>query len=135
MIAAFFMKPLGGAKFRRFGNIIMNVDHDEFGRVDVDKLTTIHHIKMQRRFEMESKKEENEPTKNKASKMSKDEGSQECVGDHKSGSKFEWANMGAAYINPREVRINPTEIRIPPDLGRSKSGRALKLTYAQAVAE
>ena len=57
------------------------------------------------------------------------------VGDHKSGSKFERANVGAANNNPTEMRINPTEIRIPPDLGRSKSGRALKLTYAQAVAE
>ena len=113
----------------------MNIDHDEFWPVDMDKLTAIHHKKMQKRFDMESKKEENEPTKNKAPKMSKGTGSQECVGDHKSGSKFEWANMGAAHNIPSEVRINPTEIRIPPDLGRSKSGRALKLTYAQAVAE
>ena len=57
------------------------------------------------------------------------------VGDHKSGSKFEWANMGVAHNNSREVRIYPIEIRIPAYLGRSKSGRALKLAYAQAVAE
>ena len=67
--------------------------------------------------------------------MSKGAGSEECVGDHKSESKFEWANVGAPHNNPTEMRINPTEIRNPPDLGRSKSGRALKLTYAQAVAE
>ena len=84
---------------------------------------------------MESKKEEHEPTKNKASKMSKGVGSQECVGDHKLGSTIEQVNMRAARNNPTEVRVNPTEIRIPPNLGRSKSGRALKLTYAQAVAE
>jgi len=93
----------------------MNIDHDEFGPVDMDELTTIHHEKIQRRFEMENKIREDEPTKNKASKMPKSVGSQECVGDHGKGSMSEQANMGAAQ--------------------RSKSGRAPKLTYAQVVTE
>ena len=59
MIGYFFTKPLGGAKFRRFRNIIMNINYDEFGPVDMDELMAIHHEKMQRRFKMESKKEEN----------------------------------------------------------------------------
>ena len=93
----------------------MNIHQDEFGPVEMDELTTIHHEKIQRRFEMENKKREDEPTRNKTSKMSKSVGSQECVGDHGKGSMSERANMGAAQ--------------------RPKSGRAPKLTYAQAVAE
>ena len=38
MIEDFFTKPLTGAKFRRFRNIIMNCDFDEDGPVDVDDL-------------------------------------------------------------------------------------------------
>ena len=128
MISDFFTEPLGGTKFRRFHNIIMNIDHDEFGPVDMDELTAIHHEKIQRRFEMENKKREDEPTRNKASKMPKSVGSQECVGDHGKGSMSERANMGAAHKNL-------TQIRTPRDLKRSKSGRAPKLTYAQVVAE
>ena len=125
MIGDFFTKPLGGAKFRRFRNIIMNIDHDEFGPVDLDELTAIHNEKMKVRFEIENKKKQNEPTKNK---MSKDVDSQECVGDQESNPESRWANMGAAHKNPNIKRI-------PLDNKRSNSGRALKLTYAQVVAE
>ena len=118
MIGDFFTKPLGGAKFRRFRNIIMNIDHDEFGPVDMDELTALHHEKMQRRFEMENEKKQDESTKNK---MSESVDSQECVGD-------QWVDMGATHKNPNMTRI-------PLDGKRSKSGRPLKLTYAQAVAE
>jgi hypothetical protein len=38
----FFRKPVGGAKFRCFYNIIMNISHNEYGPVDMDELTTIH---------------------------------------------------------------------------------------------
>ena len=79
----------------------MNIDHDEFGPVNMDELTAIHHEKIQRRFEMESKKGKDEPTKNKVSKMSKCVGSQECVGDHKSRSKYrcptDYTSEGLAY--------------------------------------
>ena len=34
MIADFFTKPLQGIKFRRFRNLIMNCEHDEFGPID-----------------------------------------------------------------------------------------------------
>ena len=43
MIRDFFTKPVGGAKFRPFRNIIMNITHDEHGPVDVDELTAIHY--------------------------------------------------------------------------------------------
>jgi len=122
MISDFFTKPLGGAKFRRFQNIIMNITHDQHGLVDVDELTIIHHNKMQRRFEMENDVEVDEPTKNKISKMSRVVDSQECVGDRGSRSNPAWATVRAAHQNPRNNRIPP-------------GGRAHKPTYAQAVAE
>ena len=50
MIGDFFTKPVGGAKFRCFRNIIMNVSHDEYGPVDVDKLMAIHNEKMEKGF-------------------------------------------------------------------------------------
>ena len=52
MIGNFFTKPLGGAKFRRFRNIIMNVSHDEYGPVNVDESMLIHNKKMTKRFDM-----------------------------------------------------------------------------------
>ena len=119
MIGDFFTKPLGGAKFRRFRNIIMNIDHDEFGPVDMDELTALHHEKMQRRFEMENEKKQDESTKNK---MSESVDSQECVGDRGSRSNSSWAIVRAANKNPRKNRIPP-------------GGHARKFTYAQVVAE
>ena len=50
MIGDFFTKPVGGAKFRRFRNIIMNISHDEYGPVDVDALMIVHNEKMQKRI-------------------------------------------------------------------------------------
>ena len=126
MIGDFFTKPLGGAKFRRFRNIIMNITLDEHGPVDVDELTIIHQNEMQRQFEMKNNIEVDEPTKNIRSKMSSVVDSQECVGDrgydreHRHNPSC--ANMRAAHKNPRNNRIPP-------------GGRAHKLRYAQAVAE
>ena len=37
MIGNFFTEFVGGAKFRRFRNIIMNVSRDEYGLVDLEK--------------------------------------------------------------------------------------------------
>ena len=52
MIDDFFTKPVRGAKFCRFLNIIMNIIHDEYGPVDMDKLMTIHNEMMEKRFDM-----------------------------------------------------------------------------------
>jgi hypothetical protein len=78
MIGDFFTKPLGGAKFRRFRNIIiiMNISHDEHGPVDVDELTAIHYEKMKVRIG------ESKPM------QSIDPGSQECVGNHSGQVKW-----------------------------------------------
>jgi hypothetical protein len=84
MIGDFFTKPLGGAKFRRFRNIIMNISHDEYGPVDVDALMVVHNEKMQKRIEIVSQHEneyDDEPTISKCSNPTSDMDSQECVGD------------------------------------------------------
>jgi len=75
MIADFFTKPLGGAKFRRFRNIIMNIDHDEYGPVDIDEIMAIHHEKIQKRINVDGNKNDTES----ASHIESD--SQECVGN------------------------------------------------------
>ncbi len=80
LIGDFFTKPLGGAKFRRFRNIIMNInitqDQDEHGPVDVDELMAIHYGKMKER--------------NNESKPMQciDSGSQECVGNQSEQDKW-----------------------------------------------
>lgn len=82
MIGDFFTKPLGGAKFRRFRNIIMNISHDEHGPVDVDELTAIHYAKMQEKIRFEENKSDDEFTINDIT-MTSTMNSQECVGDRK----------------------------------------------------
>ena len=52
MIGGFFAKPVGETKFRHFRSIIMNISHDEYGPVDVDKLTVICNEKMVKRFKI-----------------------------------------------------------------------------------
>jgi hypothetical protein len=42
MIGDFFTKPLGGSKFSRFRDIIMNCDVDDYGPVNVDELMAAH---------------------------------------------------------------------------------------------
>ncbi len=85
MIGDFFTKPLGGAKFRRFRNIIMNCDHDEYGEVDIDNLMTEHHRIMKERSCTDVTNAE--PTMR--TKVSPPHvGSQECV-EMRTGS--EWA--------------------------------------------
>ena len=86
MIGDFFTKPLGGAKFRRFRNIIMNITHDEYGDVDMDELMAVHQAKIQRRVEMmapsaEDSEDECTISAHEVSKVSANDGhSQECVG-------------------------------------------------------
>jgi len=75
MIGDFFTKPLQGAKFRRFRNIIMNITEDENGTVDIDDIMKIHYKKMEDKLEhtgIESKDEQCD--------TSSPEVSQECVG-------------------------------------------------------
>ena len=118
MIADFFTKPLGGAKFRRFRNIIMNISHDEYGHVDMDELMAIHEAKMKRRVELVAGEMEDEPTVEKVSKMSTVD-SQECVGEHAKRTNSQWASLRVAHKNTRGQHHKPT---IKPGV-----------TYARAV--
>ena len=84
MIGDFFTKPLGGAKLRRFHNIVMNISHDEYGPVEIDELTAIHNAKKEKKIEMSECHTENDceiMSKTEHQKMSKDNdtSSQECV--------------------------------------------------------
>ena len=103
MIGDFFTKPVGGAKFRRFRNIIMNISHDENGPVDVDELMALHNEKIQRRIKMSTNQEniiQDELTTSMKSEMSAVKSSQECVGDVTSGSKrsnIMWATVRGAH--------------------------------------
>ncbi len=60
----------------------MNIEHDEHGPVDVDKLMAIHHEKMQRRFERNIG---NEST-HLPQALQQAVNSQECVGTENRGS-------------------------------------------------
>jgi len=77
MIADFFTKPLSGAKFRRFRNIIMNVSHDEYGPVEYDELTAAHYAKMNKRVDANDNVN---ASANRTVETNADEDSQECVG-------------------------------------------------------
>ena len=86
MIGDFFTKPLGGRKFRRFRNIIMNCSKDKFGAVNVNELTAIHNAKMMGKVKVE--KTSDDPSI--PSERHKHEGilgSQECVGSRIGQSK------------------------------------------------
>ncbi len=78
MIGDFFTKPLGGAKFRRFRNIILNCNFDEHGPVDVDALMATHFKKMERRISHHGDEARDEST---FCKESVNVDSQECVGN------------------------------------------------------
>ena len=99
MIGDFFTKPLGGSKFRRFRNIIMNIEHDEHGPVDVDELMGIHHEKLQRRFERENGNESTNVPQSPQQSVN----SQECVGTVNRGSldntKREKPNKKLSYCD------------------------------------
>ena len=107
MISDFFTKPLGGAKFRRLRNIIMNVDFDEQGKVEMDAIMQIHQQKMSRRADADTLANnnisKNEPTVSSGNRGIKHARSQECV-----GNKYRKSNQSWAIARKAHVRSNPT---------------------------
>lgn len=111
MIGDFFTKPLGGAKFRRFRNIIMNISHDEYGPVDVDELMSIHQAKILKRIEF--KDNANDESSDVIDATSHPDDSQECVGAgtqrsvvsprkaNERGAKPSYADVAAKSISTR----------------------------------
>ncbi len=122
MIGDFFTKPLGGAKFWRFRNIIMNITHNEYGPVAIDELTAIHNAKVEKRIEMnqhQTDREDGESVLCAGHQVSgKDTVSQECVGHVRrlpiKGSKYKSVSGEAHRIN---------------------GGKTTTRTYAQVVSE
>jgi hypothetical protein len=116
MIGDFFTKPLGGSKFRRFRNIIMNCDHDDFGPVDVDELMKAHYTRIYgdggdgRDTKDTTKK--NEP---EVSRYLDTDGSQECVGRN-------------AYLRLKNVGIDRVMSSVPKVTHRPR-------TWAEVAAE
>jgi len=117
MIGDFLPSHWGGAKFRRFCNIIMNINHDEHGSVDVDALMAVHNEKMKKKMEMSVPREntdEYEPTicKNPSGTAGGD--SQECVGDDMKRDTIKWANTRSAHknIHGRTKRSKPTYAQV-----------------------
>ncbi len=122
MIADFFTKPLGGAKFRRFRNIIMNLDRDEHGVVNMDELIEIHHVKMMRRMDAQGEYLVGDG-KNKLDESTIDAGistqdkvdSQECVGVRAKRTNGEWAAFRAANKNNGGQRQRRTYAEVVED--------------------
>ena len=116
MIGDFFTKPVGGAKFRRFRNIIMNITHDEHGPVDVDELMAIHNAKMQKRFDEVTTQEKQKSESHISSEVSTDANSQECVGIGSTRSNATWAAIRGAHKNKptyAQVVVKPVTDRDP----------------------
>lgn len=128
MIGDFFTKPLGGAKFRRFRNIIMNCDLDDFGKVDMEALLREHQQKIGAHDEKHL-----EP-----SLVSKEmSGSQECVGKVPERQWAEIVKSSKKHIGPTScvTRIRPTphvthELHVP-----KQNERKIEWIASQPTAE
>eukprot|EP00804_Cyclotella_cryptica_P027764 CCRYP_009202-RA/>CCRYP_009202-RA protein AED:0.72 eAED:0.12 QI:0/-1/0/1/-1/1/1/0/1137 len=121
MIGDFFTKPLGGAKFRRFRNIIMNCDHDEYGAVDMGALMSEH----QKRIAIREQVQKTEHTECQSTSG----GSQECVGPR---SDPMWAAVRIAHKGAgHKSRISNKT----PSAGYTDIVRRRKHTVIQTVAE
>jgi hypothetical protein len=142
MIGDFFTKPLNGAKFRRFRNIIMNCDVDEYGPVDVDELMAAHFKRVDQITEnnvstkrVVHKNLESEP-KIKSSELIKIVGSQECVGKL---TNSQWAVRRKARKNNNKSGPSPLIDSQSRLMGSSKTRGATRTTnhrtWAQVVSE
>ena len=103
MIGDFFTKPLGGAKFRRFRNIIINCSYDEHGPVDVDVLMKVHQKRMENRI-IEAETDVGIKDGSTVGKTMRNMDPQECVGTR---SKVTWADIGSAHTNGKNAMIRP----------------------------
>ena len=93
MISDFFNKPLSGAKFRRFRNIIMNCNRDEYGPVDTNAVMAAHHRTIEACDVTDVNDDEPRIT---TDPDQKEVGSQECVGKR---TRHMWAAIGKAHKN------------------------------------
>ena len=122
MIGDFFTKPLGGAKFCRFRNIIMNCEQDEYGPVDMNELMSEHHKRIVIRQQIPN---DNELTES----QSRFGCSQECVGPR---SDPMWAAVRIAHKNTTYKSRVSTRT---PSVGHTGDGRRRRRTAIRTVAE
>jgi hypothetical protein len=101
MIRDFFTKPLGGANFLRFRNIIMNCSQDDYGIVNVDALMAAHH----RTIDQDVKTAVTNEPKDPENTRHRTTGSQECVGMQISGM---WAAIRVTHKNQKTRRHTDT---------------------------
>jgi hypothetical protein len=94
-------KPLGGAKFLRFRNIIMNCSQDDYGPVDMDALMAAHHRTIKQDVKTSVTNEPNDPENTRH----RTTGSQECVGMQISGM---WAAIRVTQKNQKTCRHTDT---------------------------
>ena len=106
MIGDFFTKPVGGAKFWRFHDIIMNISHDAYGPFDVDKLMAIYNENMTKRFDMvlegttADRYEMNEHSISKEQRLA-ESSSQQCVEGQSKQSSMMWVSARNAHKRSR----------------------------------
>jgi len=91
IIGDFFTKPLGGNKVRRFRNIIMNCDRDDYGPVDVDEIMKDHYQRIGDARDVNN----DEPA---VSRTTETAASQECVEPR---SNHMWAAIRIAHKNTK----------------------------------
>jgi len=100
----------------------MNITFDEYGPVDMDELTAIHHAKMEWRFNETTEQKKIGVESNISNNMyttSTDVNSQECVEIGSKRSNITWAALRMAHKN----------------IIQNKGGRNRKPTYAEVTAE
>ena len=120
MVGDFFTKPLTGAKFRKFRNIIMNCDHDEPTPTDYSVIPDQVNPKMESPSRL---------------------GSQECVGNMRGLSRMESkvsrmeskvSRMESNDVTGDVTMSSPRNISSPLDRHRTYMAKAL---HPVAVAE
>jgi hypothetical protein len=149
MIGDFFTKPLGGAKFRRFQNIIMNCDVDEYGPVNIDELMSRHYSKVDRVMEDDGSKKQainintiknNEPDGSITDTGSV--GSQECVGNrtysewvvHRKTRRKVGGSKARPHTSPVDSQNHRNHRMYKSTTARNSLASKKKLSWADVVA-
>ena len=130
MIGNFFTKPLGGAKFRRFRNIIMNCSYDEHGPVDVDASMEVHQKRMEKRI-IEADTDVGSKDGSTVGKTMRNVDPQECVGTRFNAA---WATIRSAHTNGKNAMIRPLRHDSHQKEWLAHGNTGLGRSYAQVVA-
>ena len=110
MIGDFFTKPLGGAKFCRFCNILLNCSHDDYRPVNMDKLMDVHHRRVgTSHITSNTNIIRNEPTiSTDMGSMTMTADSKECAGKRHNSM---WAEIKNAHQSNKKREHEDTTVR------------------------